>query len=172
MGLFFFFFKQIVLEGNQAFLRNPMVVECGQVVATHTWKCRTRGPLPQIVNVWWTGASRKVIYLLCAVVWLSVMSVWLLQYDLKAMDPPKTVGLYSTNGAILPCCGLAGRGALGDGDSDQETPVKRSWVFTSMSVATQTKWITDGNTTQITTMAQGRFLERAKERGVGKSCVL
>lgn len=47
----FFFLKQIILEGNQAFVRIPMLVECGQVVATWVWKCRIHDRLLQIVNV-------------------------------------------------------------------------------------------------------------------------
>lgn len=159
--------QQIVLEGNQAFLRNLMVVECGQVVATQPWKCGTHGPLPQVMNV-----SRKVVYLLCAVVWLSITSVWLLQYNFRTIDPPKIVGIYSTNGIILPWYGLARGGALCDRNYDQETAAKRRCVFTSMSVGAHIKWVTNGNITQITMMVQGQFLKRDKERGVRKSYVL
>lgn len=82
------------------------------------------------------------------------------------------VGIYSTDGIILPWYGLAVRGALGDGNSDQKTAAKRSWVLTSMSMAAHIKPVANGNATQITVRPQGQFGERAKVRGVGKSCGL
>lgn len=36
--------QHIVLEGNQAFVRNPVLVDCGQVAATGAWRNKIHGP--------------------------------------------------------------------------------------------------------------------------------
>lgn len=49
--------------------------------------------------------------------------------------------------------------------------MKGRYVFTSVSMGTRIKWVTNGHITQ-TTMMDKVILEIAKERSVGKSCIL
>lgn len=40
--------QHIVLEGNRAFVRDPELVECGQVAATGPWRRKVHGPFSKL----------------------------------------------------------------------------------------------------------------------------